>query len=237
MVESGSESRPRTVLLVEDDRKIADVVRIYLERERYRPVLATDGRQALVLMDAEQPDLIVLDILLPGLDGREVCRLIRLHSRVPIIMLTALSTEDDTLRGLDLGADDYVTKPFSPRELMARIRTVLRRAGERGPDQQTPLRVGALFLDRVRHQASIDARSLNLTRAEFALLVFMANRPGYVFSRTQLIDAAFGDAFDGFERTIDSHIKNLRRKLLEADTADAPTISTVYGVGYRLEAP
>jgi DNA-binding response OmpR family regulator len=236
MAETALESRTRTVLVVEDDRKIADVVRIYLEREQYRPILVSDGRQALARMDAEQPDLVVLDLLLPGLDGREVCRLIRQQSRVPIIMLTALSSEDDTLRGLDLGADDYLTKPFSPRELMARIRTVLRRAEGRAETAVAHLRVGALCVDRERRQASIGTYPLNLTRAEFALLALLASQPGRVYSRAQLIDAAFGDAFDGFERTVDSHIKNLRRKLQDAPAAGTPAIATVYGIGYSLEA-
>jgi DNA-binding response OmpR family regulator len=237
MADAVPEPRTRTVLVVEDDRKIADVVRIYLEREQYRSILAANGRQALACMDAEQPDLVVLDLLLPGLDGREVCRLIRQQSRVPIIMLTALSSEDDTLRGLDLGADDYITKPFSPRELMARIRTVLRRVEERTQPDNADLRVGALHIDRDQRHASIGSHPLSLTRAEFALLALLASQPGRVYSRAQLIDAAFGDAFDGFERTIDSHIKNLRRKLLDAPLAGAPAIATVYGIGYSLEAP
>ena len=233
--EPASGSGVRTILVVEDDRKIADVVRIYLEREGYRAVLTHDGARALGLVDREQPALIVLDVLLPGLDGREVCRLVRAHSPVPIIMLTALSTEDATLEGLELGADDYISKPFSPRELLARIRAVLRRTEAR---QETPVcAVGALSVGLQRHEARLGAGPLPLTPAEFALLAALARNAGRTLSRQQLIDAAFGDDFDGFERTVDVHIKNLRRKLAEAGVASTPTIATIYGVGYRLQAP
>jgi DNA-binding response OmpR family regulator len=223
------------VLVVEDDRKIADVVRIYLEREGYQPILTGDGRQALLLLDRERPDLIVLDLLLPGLDGREVCRMIRHHSQVPIIILTALASERDMLYGLDLGADDYLTKPFSPRELMARIRTVLRRIR---PTQSTApclLQLGALRIDLAEHRGWLQDLPLSLTKAELALLTVLVRQQGRTFSRQQLIDAALGDDFDGFERTIDSHIKNLRRKLAEAGVPGTPVIATVYGVGYRLQ--
>jgi len=232
-----SDSTPRldTVLVVEDDRKTAEVVRIYLERAGYRAILSADGRQALALFDTEQPDLIVLDLLLPGLDGREVCRLLRQHSRVPIIMLTALASEGDTLRGLDLGADDYLAKPFSPRELMARIRTVLRRASERRTTRCAPIRAGALTIDQLQHQAQVGGHTLVLTRVELSLLAALAGQPGRVFSRAQLINTAFDDTFDGFERAVDTHIKNLRRKLAESHSAGAPAITTIYGVGYRLE--
>ena len=234
--ETGAAGR-RTVLVVEDDRKIADVIRIYLERDGFSATLARDGRQALDLLDQVQPALIVLDLLLPGLDGREVARLIRAHSSVPIIMLTALSTEEDVLRGLDLGADDYIVKPFSPRELLARIRTVLRRACAARASAAPELRVGALLVLPERHEARVGVASLNLTPAEFALLAALAREPGRTLTRQQLIDAAFGDDFDGYERAVDVHIKNLRRKLAEVAMGSVPAIVTVYGIGYRLQAP
>jgi len=227
----------RTVLVVEDDHKIADVVRIYLERGGFRPVLAYDGHQALQLMEREQPVLIVLDLLLPGLDGREVCRRIRLRARTPIIMVTALRGEDATLRGLELGADDYLTKPFSPRELMARIRAVLRRVDGRQPAEPLTIQVGPLRVVPDRHEATVGTARLALTPAELALLVALARDPGRTLSRQQLIDAAFGDDFDGFERTVDVHIMNLRAKLVAAAVPETPAITTVYGIGYRLVAP
>jgi two-component system alkaline phosphatase synthesis response regulator PhoP len=224
------------VLVVEDDRKIADVVRIYAEREGYWVLLAGDGRQALAVVDAEQPDIVVLDLLLPGMDGREVCRVLRQQSRIPVIMLTALSHEADMLEGLNLGADDYLTKPFSPRELMARIRAVLRRSSDQLDPPPPPLRVGSLSIDLVRHRASIGDRELALTNAELSLLKVLAREPERVFSRSQLIDAAYDESFDAFERVVDSHVKNLRRKLAAYRGANAPVISAVYGVGYRLQA-
>jgi DNA-binding response OmpR family regulator len=227
----------RSILVVEDDHKIADVVRIYLERDGFHPILAVDGQEALQLVDSEQPALIVLDLLLPGLDGREVCRLIRLHSQVPIIMLTALSTERDTLHGLGLGADDYITKPFSPRELLARIHTVLRRSRQRQTGEGETLAIGGLLVLPDRYCARLGDTDLSLTPAEFALLVALMREPGRTLSRQQLIDAAFGDDFDGFERTVDTHIKNLRRKLADVGAPATPAITTVYGVGYSLRAP
>ena len=231
------ESAGRAVLVVEDDRKIADVVRIYLERDGFRAVLAYDGHEALLLAESEQPALIVLDLLLPGLDGREVCRRIRQRSSVPIIMLTALRGEGVTLRGLELGADDYITKPFSPRELLARIRAVLRRTDGPRPAEPPVIQLGQLRILPDRHEAAVDTVPLLLTPAEFALLVALAGEPGRILSRQQLIDAAFGDDFDGFERTVDVHIKNLRGKLAAAGLPEAAGIATVYGIGYKLPVP
>ena len=225
------------MLVVEDDRKIADVVRIYLERDGFRAVLAYDGCEALRLAESEQPALIILDLLLPGLDGQEVCRRIRQRSQVPIIMLTALRGESVTLRGLELGADDYITKPFSPRELMARVRAVLRRTDGPQPADPPMMQLGPLRILPDRHEAVVGTAPLALTPAEFALLVALAGEPGRILSRQQLIDAAFGDDFDGFERTIDVHIKNLRSKMAAAGLPETAGIATVYGFGYKLPVP
>ncbi len=231
-----AEATKRPVLVVEDDHKIADVVRIYLERDGFRAVLAHDGHAALRLAESERPALIILDLLLPGLDGREVCRRIRQRTQVPIIIVTAVRGEDATLHGLELGADDYLTKPFSPRELLARVRAVLRRTNGQQPAQPAVIQLGPLRLVPDRHEALVGAIHLALTPAEFALLVALAAEPGRILSRQQLIDAAFGDDFDGFERTIDVHIKNLRGKLVAAAVPATPAIATAYGVGYRLVA-
>jgi DNA-binding response OmpR family regulator len=181
--------------------------------------------------------LIILDLLLPGLDGQEVCRRIRQRSQVPIIMLTALRGESVTLRGLELGADDYITKPFSPRELMARVRAVLRRTDGPQPADPPMMQLGPLRILPDRHEAVVGTAPLALTPAEFALLVALAGEPGRILSRQQLIDAAFGDDFDGFERTIDVHIKNLRSKMAAAGLPETAGIATVYGFGYKLPVP
>ena len=221
----------KRVLVVDDDEKIVELVKLYLNRDGYRVLTAYDGVEALRIAREGHPDLIVLDLMLPGMDGLEVCRTIRNESDVPIIMLTARTTDQDRLIGLDLGADDYVTKPFSPRELAARVRAVLRRIpGERGPDE---IKHGELTVDFLKHQASRGGRSLNLTTIEFKLLGVLAREPGRVFSRAQLIEKAIGYDFEGFDRTIDVHILNLRRKL-EPDSSQPRYIKTVYGVGYKL---
>jgi DNA-binding response OmpR family regulator len=183
----------------------------------------------------KQPDLVVLDLMLPELDGKDVCRLLRAESRVPIIMLTARSTDDDKLLGLDLGADDYVTKPFNPRELVARIRAVLRRAT---PDEERPedMRFGDLLISFVRHEVVARGRVVNLTPTEFRLLGALAREPGRAFSRADLLDRAFGYDYEGLERTVDVHIMNLRRKI-EADPGQPRYVVTVPGVGYRFNAP
>ena len=218
------------VLVVDDDVKTVELVKLYLNRDGYKVLSAYDGVEALRLARESHPDLIVLDLMLPGIDGLEVCRTLRDESDVPIIMLTARTTDQDKLTGLGLGADDYVTKPFSPRELAARVRAVLRRLpGERGP---TEVRRGELFLDFFKHEASLAGKPLNLTSVEFKLLGVLAKEPGRVFSRAQLIDNALGYDFEGFDRTIDVHILNLRRKL-ETDPSRPKYIKTVYGVGYK----
>ena len=221
----------KKVLIVDDDVKTVDLVKLYLKRDGYRVLTAYDGDEALRLAREDHPDLIVLDLMLPGIDGLQVCRILRDESDVPIIMLTARITDQDRLTGLDLGADDYVTKPFSPRELAARVRAVLRRLpGERGPAE---IKRGELVVHFHKHEASLAGRPLNLTTVEFKLLGVLIREPGRVFSRPQLIEKALGYDFEGFDRTIDVHILNLRRKL-EADPSRPRYIKTVYGAGYKL---
>ena len=221
----------KRILVVDDDKKTVELVRLYLERDGYRVLSAYDGLEALRLAEEKHPDLIVLDLMLPGLDGLEVCRRIREQSDVPIIMLTAKTADQDKLAGLGLGADDYITKPFSPRELAARVRVVLRRLpGERGPDE---IKHGELSLNFLKHEALLSGEPLSLTAYEFKLLGVLVREPGRVFNRAELIEKAFGYDFEGFERTIDVHILNLRRKLEPAP--DRPKyIKTVYGAGYKL---
>ncbi len=221
----------KRILVVDDDEKTVELVKLYLNRDGYKVVTAFNGTDALRLARETHPDLIVLDLMLPGINGLDICRTLRAESDVPIIMLTALSTDDDRLTGLDLGADDYVTKPFSPRELAARVRAVLRRMpGERGPDS---IAYGNLNIDFLRHEAFLDGNPLNLTPVEFKILGVMAREPGRVFSRAQIIENALGIDFDGFDRTIDVHILKLRRKL-EPDPRRPQYIKTVYGAGYKL---
>ena len=221
----------KKVLVVDDDIKTVELVKLYLKRDGYRVITAYEGKEALHLARETHPDLIVLDLMLPGIDGLEICRTLRKESDVPIIMLTAMTTDEDRLTGLDLGADDYVTKPFSPRELAARVRAVLRRIpGERGPEK---ISHGDLTVDFLKHEAYINGQTLNLTPIEFKLLGALVKEPGRVFSRAQIIEKALGYDFDGFDRTIDVHILKLRRKL-EPDPGHPRYIKTVYGAGYKL---
>jgi DNA-binding response OmpR family regulator len=223
----------KRVIVVDDDVRTVELVKLYLNRDGYKVLTAYDGIEALRLARESHPDLIVLDIMLPGLDGLQVFRALRAESDVPIIMLTAKTTEQDRLTGLELGADDYVTKPFSPRELAARVRAVLRRLPEewiqRGPNQ---IKRGAVLVDFVKHEASIAGKPVNLTPIEFKLLGILVREPGRVFTRPQLIEKVIGDDFDGFDRTVDVHILNLRRKL-EPDPHHPRYIKRVYGVGYK----
>lgn len=223
----------KRVLVVDDDVKTVELVKLYLNRDGYKVLTAYDGFDAIRLAKESHPDLIVLDLMLPGLDGLQVFRALRAESDVPIIMLTAKTTEQDRLTGLELGADDYVTKPFSPRELAARVRAVLRRLPEewiqRGPNQ---IKRGEILVDFVKHEATIAGRPVNLTPIEFKLLGILVREPGRVFTRPQLIEKVFGYDFDGFDRTVDVHILNLRRKL-ESDPHQPRYIKMVYGVGYK----
>jgi two-component system alkaline phosphatase synthesis response regulator PhoP len=221
----------KRVLVVDDDVKTVELVKLYLNRDGYRVLTAYEGKEALRMAQENHPDLIVLDLMLPGMDGLEICKAIREESDVPIIMLTARTTDEDKITGLSLGADDYVTKPFSPRELAARVRTVLRRLpGERGPDEIT---LGKITVNFRKHEAALNGEILTLTPVEFKLLGAFVKEPGRVFSREQLIEEALGFDFEGFNRTIDVHILNLRRKL-EPDPEHPSYIKTVYGAGYKL---
>jgi two-component system alkaline phosphatase synthesis response regulator PhoP len=225
------------ILVVDDDREIVRMVRGYLEQAGYGVTDAHDGETALHLLRRERPDLILLDLMLPKRDGWELTRLLRADPQlatVPIIMLTARIEDGDKIVGLELGADDYITKPFNPREMLARVRAILRisqRVQSGQPPQ--PLQVGALRLDPERREVTVDDAAVELTRTEFGLLHALLQNPGYVYTRSELIEKALGYAYESIDRTLDSHIKNLRRKI--GDDPRHPTyIQTVYGVGYRL---
>ena len=219
------------ILLIEDETKIARTVRLYLEQAGYHVVTIQDGAQAMPAFRHERPDLIILDLMLPHIDGWEICRQIRRESGTPIIMLTARSEEMDRLLGLDLGSDDYITKPFSPREVVARVKAVLRRS--RGLMQPPQIvRAGELEVDLEQHTAALNGQSLELTPNEFDLLAAMTRHPGQVFTRLQLLEAVQGVAYEGYERSIDQHIKNLRAKLGD-DARNPRYILTVFGVGYK----
>jgi DNA-binding response OmpR family regulator len=223
----------KTILVVDDEPRIAQLARDYLEHAGFEVRIASTGDAALDAIRRRPPDLVVLDLGLPGLDGLDVTREIRRDSNLPVIVLTARDDELDKLLGLELGADDYITKPFSPRELVARVRAVLRRAAAGTAPAADVLRVDDLTLDVPRMRADVDGRSVELTATEFALVVTLARQPGRIFTRSQLLDAVHGVAFESYERAIDTHIKNIRRKL-EPDPRRPTHIVTVYGVGYRL---
>ena len=223
-----------TVLLVDDEPKVCDLIRVYLERAGYEVACVQDGGIAIQEIERRNPALVLLDLNLPGMDGLEICRTLRKSSDVPIIMLTARDEEADRIVGLEIGADDYVTKPFSPREVVARVKAVLRRRDTASEDVR-PLQIGTLLVDTLRHHVTYGGEPLLLTSREFAIVEFLARNPERVYSRAQLLDRVFGIDFDGYERTIDAHIKNIRQKLLEA-APDSPTpLTTVRGVGYKLE--
>jgi DNA-binding response OmpR family regulator len=221
------------VLVAEDDVKQARLIRLYLEREGYAVQVVGDGRSAAERVRASRPDLAVLDVLMPVMDGLDVCRVLRAESDIPILLLTARSTEEDMLLGLDLGADDYLTKPYSPRELTARVRALLRRSKVVGAAAPPVLMVGQLTVDTGRFEVRVGGRVVPLTAREFAVLEVLAGEPGRVFSRQQIIDRAFGFDHDVLERTVDAHVMNLRRKL-GTDPAAPGHPETVYGRGYRL---
>ena len=223
------------ILVAEDDPKQAELLRRYLENEGHAVVVCNDGRVALEEARRRTPDLVLLDVMMPRVDGLDVCRILRHESDIPIIMLTARSTEDDLLLGLDLGADDYITKPFSPRELVARVRSLLRRSG--GGDVPVELTIGELRVNTERHEVHMRGAPVSVTPKEFAILATLAGAPGRAFSRAMLLEEAFGFDYDGLERTIDVHVANLRKKL-EDNLLEPHYLITVYGVGYKLnEAP
>ncbi len=223
----------KTILIVDDELKIVEICRDYLTASGFKVVSVDTGPLGLAAARRDRPDLIVLDLMLPGLDGLDVCRCLRQDARlkdIPIIMLTARVEESDKLVGLELGADDYITKPFSPRELVARVRAVLRRAGGESSGAEL-IRVADLTLDRARYKVTLPGREVTLTPTEFEILATRAGQPGRIFSRAQLLTATRGVAFDSYERAIDSHVRNLRRKI---EPEGAPQyIITVYGVGYK----
>ena len=224
----------KTILVVDDEPKIASLARDYLEHAGFAVTVAADGRAALDTIRRTRPDLVVLDLGLPEVDGLDVTREVRRTSAVPIVMLTARDDEIDKLLGLELGADDYLTKPFSPRELVARVRAVLRRSESAGRAEagREVIRSGDLVLDVPRMGGEIGGRRIDLTPTEFQLLATLAAQPGRIFTRAQLLDAVHGVAFESYERAIDTHIKNIRRKL-EPDPRRPQHVLTVYGVGYR----
>lgn len=220
---------PQLILVVDDEPKVARLARDYLEKNGFRVLTAGDGQSALTTARRERPDLVILDLMLPQIDGREVCRILRRESDVPIIMLTALSEEIDQVTGLEIGADDYITKPFSTRALIARVRALLRRA-KGGVKPPKIIRAGGLEVDPDRYSVTFNDQPIKLTPNEFKLLQLLASRPGQTLTREQLLDEMHGIA-SSFDRSIDSHIKNLRKKL---ETASGESmIETVYGIGYR----
>jgi DNA-binding response OmpR family regulator len=223
----------KRILVVEDDSRIAGLIRDYLEQAGFAVLRAADGHAAVATTRTERPDLVILDLGLPGPDGMDVTRTIRRDSDVPIVMLTARTDEVDRVAGLELGADDYVPKPFSPRELVARVRAVLRRTETAG-DRSRVLRTGVLEIDLDRRRVVVGGQAVgDVTPTEFDVLVTLARQPGRVFTRAQILDAVHGISAEAYERTIDGHVKNLRRKL--GDPRGRPTlIETVHGVGYRL---
>jgi len=216
------------ILVIDDEAKIVEICSDYLHAAHFDVVTAGDGLQGLALARSQRPDLVVLDLMLPGMDGLDVCKTLRREGNVPIIMLTARVEEADKLIGLELGADDYITKPFSARELVARIRTVLRRAS--GDASSDVIRVGDVTLDRAHYQVGLPDRLISLTSTEYELMATMMSQPGRIFTRSQLLNAVRGVAFESYERAIDSHIRNLRRKLEPGEY-----IITVHGIGYKFE--
>ncbi len=222
----------KTILVVDDEAKITQLARDYLEHAGYAVKTASEGKAALAVARAERPDLIVLDLGLPGMDGLDVTRAVRKDSNIPIIMLTARGEESDKLVGLELGADDYVVKPFSPKELVARVRAVLRRAENVEAATAEVIRAADVTLNVPRMKVTAGGRSVELTPTEFQLLATLARQPGRIFTRAQLLDAVRGVAFESYERAIDAHIKNIRRKL-EPNPREPRYVLTVYGVGYK----
>ena len=224
----------KKILVVDDEPKVLELIKAYLIKDGYQVLTAVDGQEALAKVQNHQPDLVILDLNLPEIDGLKVCSSIRSQSNMPIIMLTARDDEVDKVVGLELGADDYVTKPFSPRELAARVSAVLRRSRE-GVKPGKQIVAGDVCMDTERHETTYKQQPLNLTAAEFKLLSVLANNPGRVYTRLQLMDSAFGQSYEGYERTIDTHIKNIRQKLSKRAPEESNPLVTVRGVGYKLE--
>lgn len=225
---------PYSVLIVDDDLKLATLLTTYFEREGFITYAVNDGISALQAVEDKEPDIMILDLMLPGIDGWEVCRRIRKSKDLPILMLTAREEESDRLVGLEIGADDYVTKPFSPKEVVSRAKAILRRTYKTVVAYR-PIRAGKLTIDLERHEVTQDGLMIELTPTEFKILEILATHPGIVFSRLQLVDQIQGYTFEGYERTIDAHVKNLRRKL-GSNSKSGQYILTVYGVGYKFSS-
>lgn len=227
----------KKILVVDDEQKIVEVVKSYLEHSGYEAYTAYNGREAIELFEKTDPALIVLDLMLPDISGEEICKIIRKRSRIPIIMLTAKVGEEDILKGLNMGADDYVIKPFSPRQLVARIAAVLRRTSEDPVSLSDTIEFneGDIIIDNLKHEVRKKGSVINLTPNEYKILLTMVKYPNKTFTREELISMALGDDFEGFDRTIDTHIKNLRQKI-EDDPKDPKYLITVHGVGYRLSS-
>lgn len=221
---------PETILIVDDEQRIIDLARMYIENEGFTVASSTDGRDALQKITTDKPALVVLDLMLPGMDGLEVCRRVRSQSDIPIIMLTARSDDIDKIVGLELGADDYLTKPFNPRELVARIKAILRRSERKAAPDSTPLRIANLMINPEQRTVVVNDSPVDLRMKEFDLLLMLAENPGMVFSRERLLDVVWGYNFAGETRTVDVHIAHLRHKLQNM----TPQIETVWGVGYKL---
>lgn len=222
----------KTILVVDDEARYRSLIQAYLEKEGFKVCMASNGREALFVARDEKPNLILLDIMMPELDGYEFLRLHHKERNTPVILLTAKIEEEDKVIGLELGADDYITKPFSPRELMARVRAVLRRADSGESGRSETIHVGNMTLDVTNHSFTIDGEAVDLTRSEFDLLATLMQSPKRAFSRAQLLEKIQGDAYEGYERTIDAHIKNIRQKI-EPNPRKPQYILTIYGVGYR----
>lgn len=220
-----------SVLLVDDDPKIAKLLQSYFEKEDFTVFIALDGIAALQLFRDKKPDILVLDLMLPGMNGLDVCRQIRRESETPILMLTARDEETDRLIGLELGADDYVSKPFSPREVVARTKAILRRS-RKASDKKEPFKIGKFTVDTAGYTVAAEGSALDLTPTEYKIFELLATHAGQVFTRLQMVEQVQGIAFEGYERTIDAHVKNLRRKIGD-NPKDPRIIQTVYGVGYK----
>ena len=225
----------KKILIVDDEAKVCDLIRVYGEREGYEVIAAMDGTSALEQVRQNHPDLVLLDLNLPKMDGLAVCRLVRRESPVPIIMLTARDEERDKITGLETGADDYVTKPFSPREVMARIRAFFRRLEEKSAVTDRVLETSGLLLNTASHEVKYRGTHILLTPAEFKLVAVMMKNPGRVYQRLELVEEAFGQLYEGYERTVDAHIKNIRKKLTEAAPDYQVPLLTVRGFGYKIE--
>jgi|HubBroStandDraft_5_1064220.scaffolds.fasta_scaffold09415_5 DNA-binding response OmpR family regulator len=232
--EAGEWPMAATILLVEDERKLRDLVRSYLEQAGFAVLSTSSGAEALSLATSAAPDLMILDLGLPDVTGETVAREVRAAGTMPILMLTARSGEEDRVRGLEAGADDYVTKPFSPREVVLRVQAILRRNGMSGGEESVSYGGGTLIIDEAKHQATVRGQAADLTPTEWGILVALASVPGRVYSRFELVNRVRGYEFDGYERIIDSHVKNLRRKI-ERDPGEPEIVGTVLGGGYRLD--